>query len=330
MALLVVRSAGSGEVLADFDANQFQRLVEARSNTVRALKLQLKDKGFGGRFQLRLLNDSTEMQDDEMLVPPLDLKLVRMRFLSFDAAETETFIKACKEGRMEEVETTLKKPQDPNAPNMADGRNALHCSVMNGYSGYSGVVRLLLEAGASCDQAMTDDGATALHYAAMRGHSKVVRLLLEAGASCDQAMTNDGATALHCAARRGRSKVVRLLLEAGASCDQARTTDGATALILTAKHGHHGHLEIVRSLLHARASCDQAMTNDGTTALHYAAATGHSEVVRLLLDAGASRDQARTNDGATALILATQFGHHEIVSLLEAVVRREKRRKVTT
>ena len=50
----------------------------------------------------------------------------------------------------------------------------------------------------------------------------------------------------------------------------------------------------------------------------------------MVRSAGASCDQARTNDGATALILATQSGHHEIVSLLEAVVRREKRRKVTT
>ena len=91
MALLVVRSAGSGEVLAEFDGDEFQGMVEAHGNTVRALKLQLKSKGFGGRFQLKFLNGSAEMQDDEVLVPPLDLNLVRMTFLPFEEAETEAW-----------------------------------------------------------------------------------------------------------------------------------------------------------------------------------------------------------------------------------------------
>ena len=39
---LVVRSAGSGDVLAEFDADEFQRMVEAHDNTVRTLKLALK------------------------------------------------------------------------------------------------------------------------------------------------------------------------------------------------------------------------------------------------------------------------------------------------
>ena len=76
MSLLVVRSAGSGEVLAEFDGDEFQRMVEAHGNTVRALKRHQMGKGLGGRFQLRLLNSSAEMQGDEILVPPLDLQLV--------------------------------------------------------------------------------------------------------------------------------------------------------------------------------------------------------------------------------------------------------------
>ena len=193
MALLVVRSAGSGEVLAEFDGDGFQRMVEAHGNTVRALKLQLKSKGFGGRFQLLLLNDSAEMQDDEVLVPPLDLNLVRMTFLPFDEAETESFLEACGAGRLEEVEARLKKLQDPNATDTAVWWTALHTAAENGHLQ---VVRLLLEGGASCDQARTSDGTTALILASCNGHLEVVRLLLENGASCDQARTSDGTTAL--------------------------------------------------------------------------------------------------------------------------------------
>ena len=178
MASLVIRSAGSGEVLAELDGNDFQRMVETHGNTVKALKLELKNKGFGCRFRLRLLNDSMEMRDGEMLVPPLDLKLIRMNLCPFDEADTEALVEASKEGRLEEVETRLKKPQDPNAVNK-EGRTALRLACLGGHTE---VVRLLLEAGAACDQAP-------LHVAAWRGHVKVVRLLVEAGASCDAGLT---------------------------------------------------------------------------------------------------------------------------------------------
>ena len=288
MALLVVRSAGSGEVLAEFAGDEFQRMVEAHGNTVRALKLQLKSEGFGGRFQLLLLNDSAEMQDDEVLVPPLDLNLVRMPFLPFDEAETDAFIEACEDGRLGEVEAKLQQLQDPNDPEAAVWW-------------------------------------TALHAAAGNGHLEVVRLLLEAGAFCDEATKDEGATPLILAAQNGRLEVLHMLLEAGASCDKAATDDGATPLILAAANGH---LEVVRLLLEAGASCDKAATDDGATPLILASVNGHLEVVRLLLEAGASCDLARTSDGATALDCAARSGHTEIVRLLEVIVRRE-RGKVT-
>ena len=333
MALLVVRSAGSGRVLAEFDGDEFQGMVEAHGNTVRALKLQLKSKGFGGRFQLKFLNGSAEMQDDEVLVPPLDLNLVSLTFLPFDESETKTFIEACGAGRLGEVETRLQKLQDPNAPDAAVWWTALHSAAENGHLE---VVRLLLEAGAFCDQATTDDGTTPLILAALEGHLEVARLLLEAGASCDKAATDDGSTALIQAAEDGHLEMVHLLLEAGASCDQAKTSDGTTPLIFAAQNGH---LQVVRLLLLAGASCDKARTSDEATALILASFNGyfgvvrlllHLEVARLLLEAGASCDMARTSDGATALDCAAQSGHTEIVRLLESIVRREKRRKVTT
>ena len=316
MALLVVHSAGSGDVLAEFGVDEFQKLVETHGDTVRALKIELQGRGFCCRFRLRILNDSAEMQDDEKLMPQSNLKLVQMNLSPPDEVENEIFFEACEEGLPEEVEKKLNKCQDPNAA-VVGGVPALHQASFNGHLE---VVRLLLEAGASCNQT-ANQGKTPLICAAENGHMEVVRLLLEAGSSCDQAMTDDGTTALLLAVENGHLAVVRWLLEAGAFCDRARTDDGTTSLMLAAEDGH---LQLVRLLVDAGASCNKPSTDDGKTALHLAAEKGHLDVVRLLLDVGAF-DQARTHVGQTPVHVATEYGHNEVVRLL-----REKRRKVTS
>ena len=267
MASLVVRSAGSGEVLAELDGDDYHRMVETHGNTAKALKLELKDQGFGCRFRLRLLNDSAEILDEEILVPPLDLKLVRLNLCPFDEADTVALVEASKEGRLEEVETRLKKPQDPNAAN-EEGRTALHFAAENNYLE---CVRLLLEAGASCALA-TDADMTPLDCAVANGHVEVVRLLLEAGAN---AGGQERVIPLHSAAVRGHTEIVRMLLEAGASCDVA-TDSGVTALHHAVAHGH---VEVVRLLLEAGTTCDADMT---TELVLYATVGGHDEIIRLL------------------------------------------------
>ena len=302
-SVLVVRSAGSGEVLAELDGNDFHRMVETHGNTAKALKLELKDQGFGCRFLQRLLNDSGEIPDDEILVPPVDLKLVRLSLCPFDRADAEALAEASKEGRLEEVETRLKKPQDPNAVNK-EGRGALYCASENGHTE---VVRLLVDAGADCDQAHRCHAP--LHIAAWQGHVEVVRLLLAAGASCDLALAGNR-TALLLAARQGHVEVVRLLLEAGSSLKQDR--GGFTPLHFAAMKGH---TQVVRLLLEGRADCDRADGQQGISPLHFAAMNGHVEVAHLLLEAGASCELAG-NGGLIALHHAAAHGHMEVVRLL--------------
>ena len=279
MASLVVRSAGSGEVLAELDGDDFQRMVEAHGSTVKALKLELKDQGFGCRFRQRLLNDSVEMQDDEILVPPLDLKLLRLNLCPFDKGDTQALLEASKEGRLEEVETRLKKLQDPNAANMK-GRTALTFAAKHGHLE---CVRLLLEAGASCEVA-TYGKVTPLHRAVANGHLEVVRLMLEYGASCEMA-SHSGITPLHRAVTMNHVEVVRLLLEAGASCE-AGTSAGMTPLHCAVAKGN---VEVVRLLLEAGASCDPCITN---CLLQLAVDRGHDEIVQLL-EAGVQRKKRR-------------------------------------
>ena len=316
MAMLVVRSAGSGAVLAEFDGDAFQRMVESHGNTVKALKLELKDKGFGCRFRQRLLNDTTELQDDEMLVPPLDLKLVRLNLVPFDDAENERFIVACRAGDLVEVEMRLKKPQDPDLSE-TKGWTALYCAAV---SGHVEVVRSLLEAGALPDRDEELDWRTPLHVAAEQGNLEVVHLLLEARAKVDRPSINSE-TALHLATESDHVAVVQMLLEARASCDQAGMNN-TTPLHLAAENGN---VEVTRLLLNAGASCDKVEIDYSETPLHVACKLGHVEVARLLLDTGACRDCARA-DGKTPLQLAARSNHDETLRLFETATG--KRRKV--
>ena len=80
-----------------------------------------------------------------------------MTFVQLDEAETETFMEACEAGRLEEVETTLKKPQDPDATNMARGETPLMLAAHNGHL----EVATLLEARRWGGQAAWTDGPTA-------------------------------------------------------------------------------------------------------------------------------------------------------------------------
>ena len=244
-------------------------MVKAHGNTAKALKLELKDQGFGCRFLQRLLNDSEEIPDDEILVPPLDLKLVRLSLCPFDRADAEALVEASKEGRLEEVETRLKKPQDPSASN-AIGQTALHFAAE---SGHLECVRLLLEAGANCNLAGGQHGLRPLHCAVASGNVEVVRLLLEAGAACNQAYHSQAP--LHIAALRGDVEVVRLLLAAGASRDLSFAASGTALLFAT----RNGHTEMVRLLLEAGITCDTDMSN---VLLRLAADKGHDEICHLV------------------------------------------------
>ncbi|GFF95605.1 ankyrin repeat and SAM domain-containing protein 3 [Aspergillus udagawae] len=84
--------------------------------------------------------------------------------------------------------------------------------------GHEGVVRLLVDAGASTDHKDASYGLTPLCLAAKNGHQAVVRLLLNEGAKPDLP-DESGNTPLMHASVEGHSEVVCLLLRAGAQKD---------------------------------------------------------------------------------------------------------------
>lgn len=105
-----------------------------------------------------------------------------------------------------------------------DGFTPLHLAS---YSGQVKVTEVLLNRGADCDAASTNEMAVRpINSAAARAHEVVVHLLLDHGADVDATMAG-GFSPLHAAAHNGQTSMVRLLLDRGAD-PNVRTDGGLT------------------------------------------------------------------------------------------------------
>ena len=89
-------------------------------------------------------------------------------------------------------------------------------------------VKKYLAEGMNLNQAVNEDGSTALQVAAVFDRTEIALLLIENGADIE-VKKDDGATALHVASFFGRVELVKALLEKGAD-KTVKTNDGATAL----------------------------------------------------------------------------------------------------
>ena len=89
-------------------------------------------------------------------------------------------------------------------------------------------IQKYLEEGMNLNEAINEDGSTALQVAAIFDRTEIALLLIENGADIE-VKKNDGATALHVASFFGRVELVQTLLEKGAD-KTVKTNEGATAL----------------------------------------------------------------------------------------------------
>ncbi len=203
-------------------------------------------------------------------------------------------------------------------------------------NGNRGQVIRLLDQGVSIDCAGPRHSATALHWAAYKGHVGVVKTLIERGATID-ARNSDGRTPLILAAGMGHAKTARILLEAGADRN-ATGADGLTALDWAKKKRRR---RVVRALAPPREKKPTAQASritgggkprsvetrvtpseraaksapDRDAAFLAAAYAGDVKRLKALLQQGADIE-ARDALGNTALILAAAAGHTEAVKLL--------------
>jgi len=119
-------------------------------------------------------------------------------------------IYACAQGNEETARLLVGKGANVN--HLADGHRPLEYAVANGFTG---LVNVLLEAGASLDFAEPQLGCSPLHIAALRGYADIARALIDHGAQVG-ALNTAGETPLELAGRYGHAGVVGLLVERGA------------------------------------------------------------------------------------------------------------------
>jgi len=145
-------------------------------------------------------------------------------------------------------------------------------------------VSQLLEKGADVNyKDKTVFGHTPMTIAAAWGYTNVVRLLLDHGASVDQ-QDDGGSTALHRAASTARSEMVKLLLDRGADVNR-RDKIGRTPLFFATFR--KSPPENARLLLTKGADVN-ARDNKGETAFYYAQANANQDVIEVLVKAGAN------------------------------------------
>ncbi|HEX3837306.1 MAG TPA: ankyrin repeat domain-containing protein [Steroidobacteraceae bacterium] len=186
----------------------------------------------------------------------------------------------------------------------------------------------LIDHGADVNAA-SEDGSTALLWAAHRDDRALVERLLKAHADV-KAANHYGATPMSEAAAYGDPAVIELLLRAGADPDSANA-DGQTALMVVA---HTSNVKAAELLLRHGAHVDATERLRGQTALHFAAAEGQPDMVQELLrhraDANARskveedlrqvsaepRIQWRAPGGLTPLLYAARQGCMECVQAL--------------
>jgi len=126
--------------------------------------------------------------------------------------------------------------------------------------------------------AWTQDGYTALHYAAFFGGADAAVALIAAGADLEAVSRNGmGVRPLNSAAAGGHGDVSRLLVERGADVNAAQAQE--------------------------------------FTPLHAAAQNGDADLVAVLLAAGADKD-ARLEDGRAAADVALEAGHEALAERL--------------
>ena len=221
--------------------------------------------------------------------------------------------------------------------------------------GHSGVVALLVEAGALPCEPLDTAGEGALHYAAARGDADMAKTLLAAGGDAalkvaaqrnarDQtvchvaaysgsaevlgfllaagaapdAIDAAGATPLHLAAAGGHGHACHALLEAGADA-AARDAGGRTALFAAACAAGGAFSEAAVNALaqnrNAPASAAVHADSTGLTPLHAAARLGNAAAARALCAAGAEASVV-DGDGATPLHAAAELGAVDVVEAL--------------
>jgi ankyrin repeat protein len=214
----------------------------------------------------------------------MTLLTVAMTLLMVTAAAAASgdhpLVEAARNQDQQQVRTLLNQQADVNVRS-DDGATALLWAAHWNALETAG---LLIRAGANVNAA-NDLRVTPLSLACTNGSAALVELLLNAGANPKTPIAT-GETPLMTCASSSSADAVRMLVARGADVNAKQPSQNQTALMWAAA-GHHPH--VVGLLIELGADL-QAHTRRGFTALHFAARVGDLESTRVLLAAGASVD----------------------------------------
>ncbi len=192
------------------------------------------------------------------------------------ANEDLRLVNAAKDQDLQQVRTLLKGRPNVNVRS-EDGSTAL---LWAAHWNDLQTAALLVRAGADANAA-NDFRMTPLSQACTNGSTEFVDLLLKAGANPNTPI-GTGETPLMTCAKSGSADGVRMLLVRGADVNAREPNQNQTALMWAAAQKH---TKVLQTLIEASADL-QAHTKLGFTALHFAARAGDMESIRTLLDAG--------------------------------------------
>lgn len=177
--------------------------------------------------------------------------------------------------------------------------------------GQSGIVSLLIQAGAHMDDRSTtfrEPGWTAIMFGIKNNNVDAVKALVIGGADIN-IESDFGYTPLGWVAEKGNEFLVILFLENGVNIDKG------SPLVLAAGKGHHS---IVQILLENKADANY-QGESKVTALMAAAKGGHANIAQTLLSHGAYPDVQQSlpiNEGWTALHYAIESNNYNTVEVL--------------
>ena len=157
----------------------------------------------------------------------------------------------------------------------------------------------------------TNEGLTALHYAANKGNIQLLKLLIDNGANVD-AVTNLGKNLMHMAAEGNQPSMLIYLITEQHLSAQSVDENGSTPLHWAC---YLGSEEAVNFLLNLNVDINE-QDKEKLTPLHLATNEGRENIVLKLLQKNANKNLAN-NKGELPIDLARKKNHKRIVQLLE-------------
>lgn len=228
--------------------------------------------------------------------------------------DCDNFIKACADGKLQQVLLYLQAGGDVNCTQPLTSRTSGLIAAAD--TGQLEVLKALLAHGARADIFETDTNGSPLQLAIKAKHTEAALLLISSG--CDlQHADKANYTAMHYAASNGNMEVLKAMIDKGVdpnlpSASGNGNAGGVTPLLMAALEGQDA---VVHYLVEEQHADVRRAGNAGGTPLMAALHLKHLELAKYLASKGATPD-GYYNDNWTCMSFAAQISYIEGIEWL--------------